>query len=446
MSHDRAGRDDRRSWLGASAWLLGERSLGLVLGAATWLILARLIGPDEFGVVGYAVSATALALPVGIALHPILTRQFATAGSAHAGDVLRSGMAATAVLVGVVLPVPVAFAVARADEPAVALATLAGAVALAAAPLLVSEPLLLSAGRVQALAVARAAGAIGSAAARVALGALGAGAAALVGVSSLQAILVGIAVFVLARSVRGTDQPRLAPRSPILLLKEGWPLAGAAIAVAVYMSLDQLMLGLMTSDEETGQYAVAVRMVEATYLLPIALAAAASPRIARAKVADPIHYQILLQRLASYSLAGSACVALAVIVAGVPVSRVLLGPGYGDVALLVVLLAPAAIFVALGVAQSPWIANERQTRFQLYRTITGGIVNVVLNLLLIPALGAAGAALATVLAYAVAAVLSNLATSAGRSYLPVQMATVNPWRTWNLVRHDLEARRERKHP
>jgi PST family polysaccharide transporter len=64
--------------------------------------------------------------------------------------------------------------------------------------------------------------------------------------------------------------------------------------------------------------------------------------------------------------------------------------------------------IALGIAQSNWIINERRNMFSLYRTVAGAISNVLLNLLLIPRYGAVGAAAASVAAQVIAAMLSNL--------------------------------------
>jgi PST family polysaccharide transporter len=67
----------------------------------------------------------------------------------------------------------------------------------------------------------------------------------------------------------------------------------------------------------------------------------------------------------------------------------------------------AALFVFWGVAQEPWNIAEGLQRLTLYRTMAGAILNVGLNLLLIPNYGGMGAAVATVIAYGVAAWLGN---------------------------------------
>jgi Na+-driven multidrug efflux pump len=58
--------------------------------------------------------------------------------------------------------------------------------------------------------------------------------------------------------------------------------------------------------------------------------------------------------------------------------------------------------VFLGAALSRWLIAEDRLRFSLVRHGTGALVNVGLNLVLIPPLGGVGAAISTLVSYAVA--------------------------------------------
>ena len=67
----------------------------------------------------------------------------------------------------------------------------------------------------------------------------------------------------------------------------------------------------------------------------------------------------------------------------------------------------ASVFVFLGVARGQYLVNEGLTRFYLTATGAGALLNVGLNLLLIPRAGPVGAAWATVISYAVSAWVSS---------------------------------------
>ena len=56
------------------------------------------------------------------------------------------------------------------------------------------------------------------------------------------------------------------------LLKDSWPLILSGLVVSVYMRIDQVMIKEMLNAEAVGQYAAAVRLSEAWYFIPMAIA------------------------------------------------------------------------------------------------------------------------------------------------------------------------------
>ena len=80
----------------------------------------------------------------------------------------------------------------------------------------------------------------------------------------------------------------------------------------------------------------------------------------------------------------------------------LLGEEYVKAGEILALHIWAGPFVFLGVARSKWLVAENLTQFSLATTSLGAITNILLNIFLIPSSGGNGAALATVISYAVA--------------------------------------------
>jgi O-antigen/teichoic acid export membrane protein len=420
----------RASLRSATTWLAGERLIALIVSALVWIVVARLLGPAEYGVLSYATASVAIVLPAVLALQPLLVQRLANAPGER--STFTAAVRLALVLSLVCLAVPVGFAVARSDDRYAAAAVIAASTALLFGCFTVGEASLIAAGRVRVVSVVRLIATFAGSAGRLVLAVASIGAVGLALVGSVQFALTALVLFSLAGGwtllARATirSECRASAEQRQELLAAAWPLSLAGLAVAVYMSIDLLMLGLLSSDAETGQYAVAVRMVEATYLVPMALMTAVSPVIARLKRDDDKRYHQRLQQLASLCLVSALAAGAVVAVASWPVIRLLAGPQYGDSFQLLLLLLPATIFVGLGVAQGPWIINEGRTRFQLARTASGAGVNVVLNLALIPVLGAAGAAIATVVSYAASAVLSNALYPPARSYLRVQLKAFDP--------------------
>jgi O-antigen/teichoic acid export membrane protein len=67
----------------------------------------------------------------------------------------------------------------------------------------------------------------------------------------------------------------------------------------------------------------------------------------------------------------------------------------------------AGIFVFLGVASTKWFITEGLQKYSSINTAFGAVANVLLNFLLIPRYGIYGAAIATVMSYAISAYFMN---------------------------------------
>lgn len=186
------------------------------------------------------------------------------------------------------------------------------------------------------------------------------------------------------------------------LLKESWPLLLSGLAIMVYMRIDQIMLGHMLGDDAVGIYSAAVRISEAWYFIPMAIVASVFPSIIAAKKQSETLYHERLQKL--YDL----MVILALVVA-VPMTffsggmiTLLFGAAYSQAGIVLAIYVWAGVFVFLGVASSKWLLLGGYQKVMLYRTLFGALINILANWLLIPLLGIRGAALATVISYFIA--------------------------------------------
>jgi len=82
----------------------------------------------------------------------------------------------------------------------------------------------------------------------------------------------------------------------IRLVKESWPLIFAGLAIAVYMKIDQIMLGEMIGKKAVGTYAAAVRLSEIWYFIPVAIASSVFPSIVKSKELGEKIYNMRMQK------------------------------------------------------------------------------------------------------------------------------------------------------
>lgn len=192
-------------------------------------------------------------------------------------------------------------------------------------------------------------------------------------------------------------------------LAEGWPLILAGLAVGIYMKIDQFMLGTIVGDQAVGIYAAAVRVSEIWYFVPVTIVASVMPRITMFQKENPAKYEARFQQLFSLLTLLSYVVIVGTTLFGPFLIVTLFGDSYSEAGLMLILHIWAALFVGLGVSSSRWLINEGLTSLSGFRTATGALFNVVLNLILIPAFGGIGAAVATVISQAIATFLFHMA-------------------------------------
>ena len=165
------------------------------------------------------------------------------------------------------------------------------------------------------------------------------------------------------------------------------------------MRIDQVMIKEIMDTGAVGNYAVAVRLSEVWYFIPMAITSSLFPAIIDAKkISEKLYYE-RLQKLYALMTWLAIGIALPITFLADDIIRLLFGMQYQDAAGVLVIYVWAGVFVFLGVASSQYLIVENYTRISFFRTAIGAIVNVGLNIILIPKYGINGAAMATLISY-----------------------------------------------
>jgi len=228
----------------------------------------------------------------------------------------------------------------------------------------------------------------------------------------------------------GLHGPRLRQLSVSLtrtqiLLRDSWPLLLSSIAVVVYMKIDQIMLGQMVGDEAVGIYSAAVRVSEVWYFIPTTIVASVFPAILNARSRSKEEYYKKMQQLFDLMLLLSICIALPMTFLSESVVRILFGEAYLAASTVLTIHIWTSIFVFLGVVSSKWFIAEDKQILSLQRTIIGALFNIFLNFLLIPQLGMFGAAFSTLLAQFIVGLLSDIFQKETRSIFIMKIKSFN---------------------
>jgi O-antigen/teichoic acid export membrane protein len=198
------------------------------------------------------------------------------------------------------------------------------------------------------------------------------------------------------------------------LLQDSWPLIFSGLVVMIYMRIDQIMIKEMLGEKEVGLYAAAVKLSEVWYFVPMIITQSLFPAIVSAKNTSEKLYYTRLQRLYTSLLWMAIAVAVSMTFFSDWLVTLLYGEAYKDAGQVLMIHIWAGVFVSLGVASSNWFTSENLQKYAFYRTLLGAIINVILNLILIPIYGLIGAAIATVIAQSMAAFFFDALTKKTR--------------------------------
>ena len=191
-----------------------------------------------------------------------------------------------------------------------------------------------------------------------------------------------------------------------ILLTHSTPLILSSIAIIIYMKIDQIMLGEMVGNKAVGLYSAVTRISEVWYFIPTVISSSVFPAILEAKKKDKeLYYQHLTKLFKLMSLVSYA-VAIPTTFLSSWFMNLLYGSNYREAGIILAVHIWAGLFVCLGVVRSLWMNTENLMVFSFFTTAIGAICNILINLYMIPKFQGLGAAIATVIAYAIAAVFS----------------------------------------
>lgn len=175
----------------------------------------------------------------------------------------------------------------------------------------------------------------------------------------------------------------------------------AILAVSLYRYMDKIMLGSIVNETEVGFYENADKLMQIPISFVNALGVVMLPRMSaiysRGDDQKKSSNVILLSIIFAMALSSSICFGI------MSVSEVLIpiffGPGFERCIILVKILMLSCLFMCFAnVIRTQYIIPKKKDDVFVCTIVLGAVVNIIINTLLIPAFGAAGAAVGTLTA------------------------------------------------
>lgn len=171
----------------------------------------------------------------------------------------------------------------------------------------------------------------------------------------------------------------------------------SGMMVAIYGQTDKLMLKQMLNESEVGYYSVATGLCTYWVFILQAIIDSVYPTIMRLSDTDEEGFERKNRQLYALVFYLSALVSVVFVVLGRFVIRILYGEPYIEAVDPLKIITWYTAFSYLGVARNAWIVCKNKQKYLKYMYVGAALINVVINYLLIPIMGASGAALASLI-------------------------------------------------
>ncbi len=207
----------------------------------------------------------------------------------------------------------------------------------------------------------------------------------------------------------------------------------SGIAAVIYLKIDIIMLEKMTNSGVVGQYSVAAKLSEVWFVIPTVIVTALSPQMIQWWQNTPQKYYQRCQEFFSLLFWIALIIAVFTYTLAPYFVPLLFGEQYGESVDILRLHVWALLFISMRLLFSHVLVLLSLAKFSLVSQLSGAIMNVVLNLVLIPKYQAKGAAIATLVSYATSSYLCLLLSPQTWRYFVMMSKAVWPGYVVNLL-------------
>ena len=171
------------------------------------------------------------------------------------------------------------------------------------------------------------------------------------------------------------------------------------IAYSIYRVMDKTMIGAIVSTKELGFYENAEKIINIPISFITALGTVMLPYMSKSSDGTVEEYNEKIYKTFKLAFCFIIPMVFGLIVVGEDFSNIFFGKAFYKTGNLIRLLAISITFTTVAnVVRTNYLIPKEMDRIYVASTVTGAIFNLVFNLILIPRIGAYGAAVGTIIA------------------------------------------------
>jgi len=391
-------------------WLSSEKVVDAIVAFAVTVLVARYLGPTEFGTLAYFLGLTTVFAAIArMGLDMVVIRELVR--DPQGADLLLGTASGTKLAAGIAAAVGMLLFTATTEPTGTHALLFAGILATTLVVQALDVPDMLFAAHTQSryAVISRSLTRVVMAIARIGLVVAAASLTAFVSIAAAEAIFA-LAIMLVLYRLQGNRLQRWAfdIRLAMTLARQSAPLMVAGLAILVMMRIDLVFLEKFRGGTEVGIYACAIRISDVCVFLATGVMTSVAPSLFSVRSESREHYNHYIACLFQGLSVVTMLIAVVLTMASDRLIVTLLGSAFAASASVLRIYIWSTVFIALGVVQGQWLVNEGYGLFVLYRSIGGAAINIGANFALIPSYGAEGAALAAVIAQFASSVLANL--------------------------------------
>jgi len=207
--------------------------------------------------------------------------------------------------------------------------------------------------------------------------------------------------------------------SHLALYKKGQWLLFSGIAAALYLKVDQIMLAQLVNTETVAYYAAAAKLSEFWYVFPVLIANVYTAQLSHTRFKAYHAYEVTLQQLIVVLTLIALTLSIFLWFFSKQLITLIYGESYRASAAILSIHIFASVFIFQRAVLSKWLIIEKLYKYSLVSNVAGAVINVLLNLVLIPKYHGIGAAWATLISYMVASYGFLFINNKTRSYAKI---------------------------
>lgn len=210
----------------------------------------------------------------------------------------------------------------------------------------------------------------------------------------------------------------------MMLIHNSFPLLLSGAAVIVYQRINAVMIRNMLDNSSVGVFSVAAKITELGVFIPIVIAQTVTPLLVKAHQEDEVRYKAKCKQFMDIMVWSSIAISLAMSIFAAPAIRILYGDAYISAIPVLQIMAWKTVFIGLTSASAQLIIIQGLQQYAVFRNLVGCCVSIGLNYILIPLWGTAGSAVALVVSIAFAGYFSHFAIRPYWHLVPIQTSAL----------------------